>query len=241
MTRNKIDKVLPRAGAGAAEDPESAVLTVYQVVAAEVVKGNTSTGSVARPVQLDAGGRGGRPPRDLAYVTKEEAAAAAAALREPPWRALCRFLWLSGARVSEALAVTPADVDTRGNVVHLTTLKRRGRKKGQRRAVPLPASFVAELLYVATYSRRLLNEPIWPVRREQAWRRMHKALTLAGVESSRAHPHVFRHGHAIHALRSGASLDLVAANLGHASTVTTALYLRATGADVKKAYDGIDW
>jgi len=43
----------------------------------------------------------------------------------------------SGARISEALAVTPAVIDIEGGVVSIETLKRR--KRGIVRQVPLPA------------------------------------------------------------------------------------------------------
>jgi integrase len=199
-------------------------------------KSNNSTDAVV----ISAGGlpRDVKAPRDLHYITAEEAAKTAMKLRQPRWQALARFLWLSGARISEALAVRVQDIDTRSNVVHLTTLKRR---KPVRRAVPLPESDLAGLLLVAARGRLEPGDRLWPFGRVQAFRRLQTAMLRAGVRPDVCHPHAIRHGHAIHALRNGMSLELVSRNLGHANIQTTSIYLRATGADVRRAYDRINW
>ena len=54
----------------------------------------------------------------------------------PPERLFCQVLAWSGARISEALALTPAAIDIESGVVCLVTLKRR--KRGIVRQVPLP-------------------------------------------------------------------------------------------------------
>lgn len=168
--------------------------------------------------------------------------------------ALLRFLWLTGARVSEALAVRPCDLDFRSHVVVVPTLKRRQR---QVRSMPLPEAFVAELAMLAMHEGIGREARLFPWSRHHAFVLVRDALVAAGVEhrpgtrvkggpgrrrgTGRAHPHAVRHGHAIHALRHGASLDIVARALGHASVATTSEYLKATAEDVRLFYDRIAW
>jgi integrase/recombinase XerD len=194
------------------------------------------------------------------YVTEEEANRAADLLADAGRVGRCmfiRFLWLTGARVSEALAVRPRDLDVRTHLVELRTLKRgRPPELAPVRTLPLPPSYLASLLYLATLDRTPPDAPLWPWCRSHAFRVVRDALVAVGVEhrpgdgvggkswgrkrgTGRAHPHAFRHGHAIHALRAGVSLDIVARALGHASVTTTSGYLKATAADVRGAYGGI--
>lgn len=233
MGGNKIGKVLPGLAPGPNDGPGTALVPFEGGEVVRRTESNITRGNVAPPGPE----RTGRVARDLQYVTREQVKAAVATLPEQRWRALVRFLWLSGARVSEALAVTVGDIDTRTNVVHLTTLKR----QGHRRAVPLPQTFVAELLYLAAVDRRELGERLWTVRREQVFKRVQAALLSISAKRSVAHPHALRHGHAIYAIRRGASLDLIAANLGHASTETSSHYLQATASDVAAKWAEMDW
>ncbi len=80
-----------------------------------------------------------------------------------------------------------------------------------------------------------------PWKRCQAHVLVRGALMAAGVERPRAHPHALRHGHAVHALTNGAPLNVVQRTLGHSSIITTSVYLRVTGEDIRRFYSGIDW
>lgn len=181
----------------------------------------------------------GDASRGVRKVTPEEVARAIASCRKARHRAFVRTLWLTGARVSEALAIRPQDLDPQKNTIALPTLKRR---KEAWRVVPVPAAFVAELLYVAATHGVHPEGQIFPFGRTWAWRFVSRALVKAGVESRRARPHALRHGHAVHALEGGMSLHLVSQNLGHANVATTgARYLVGTAADRRAAYDKINW
>jgi integrase len=98
--------------------------------------------SKGEPKSLEYGAAGavpGRPPAELA--------------------ALIGFLWATGARISEALAVTPGSFDVEQSTVRLPTLKRRrkdgtGRLKTAARVVPLPPKYLAEVLAVIVRQRQ---------------------------------------------------------------------------------------
>lgn len=170
----------------------------------------------------------------------------AIALAEPSTGALVAFLWATGARISEALAVTPADLEVTRRMVRLPTLKRRrkdgrGRLVTAARVVPVAGHHLARVLGHVVASARAPGARIWPIGRQHAWRLVTGALRAAGVEPRRARPHALRHGHAVHAVTAGVPLNLLQRQLGHASIVTTAIYLRVTGQDVREAYDRTSW
>jgi integrase/recombinase XerD len=173
------------------------------------------------------------------YVTLDEVHRAADALeRRPEVRALLLGLWYTGARISEILSVTVADVDFRAKLVRLPTLKR---KKPTVRTVPLPESYLGELAVYLTTSGLKTGDRLFPWSRVRAFELVQAALLAAGVERGRAKPHALRHGHAIHALAGGAPLNVVQRALGHALVSTTSVYLAVTGEDVRRYYGGIDW
>jgi len=193
------------------------------------------------------------------HVTLEEVRAALEGERDLRRRALIWFLWRTGARVSEALALSVDDINTHASTVRLVTLKRHlelgEAPKG--RTLPVRPDLLAELAKViAAYgvggqrlssSRRLRGRYdvggrlVWPWTRQHAFRIVRDALMRAGVERARAHPHVLRHGHAVHAVRNRTPLNAVQAQLGHASLVTTNRYVHASGEDLREAYEVADW
>lgn len=188
------------------------------------------------------------------YVRREEVAAAVAAWPERTpnaWggfrrykgdaereRAWIRFLWLTGARISEARAALVSDVDFGAKVVNLRTLKRR---RDERRAVPLPAEFIGELGVMCGRLRLARDAPLWPWQNRRAYGIVRGALLLAGVEPERAHPHALRHGHAMNALAGGAGINDVQIVLGHSSLMTTTRYTRASAEDIKRSYSRVEW
>jgi len=60
--------------------------------------------------------------------------------------------------------------------------------------------------------------------------------TKAGKEKKRISPRAFRHGHAVHALKSGVDIRAVQKQLGHGLIETTMQYLRIVEDNVAEAY-----
>jgi integrase/recombinase XerD len=188
-----------------------------------------------------AGGEG-EPP---AGVTPEEVDRACRHLEgKPRVRALVRFLWVTGARVSEALGAVVADLDFRQKTVRLVTLKRGGKdktKKATRRVLPVPGDVLGDVAMLINLHKLESGARVFPWSRQRAFELVRDAFMAIGTDRSLCHPHAIRHGHALHALRNGTPLNIIQRVLGHASIVTTSQYLRATGQDVAREYGRFTW
>jgi len=153
---------------------------------------------------------------------------AKAAYRAPlEVRLFCLVLSLSGGRISEILALTPAAIDLDSGVANIITLKRR--KRGIVRQVPLPQNVLGEL-NEAFHLRRNQRHPdsayrrIWKWSRTTAWRRVKEVMAAANVAGSAATPKGLRHAFGVHAFQSLVPPHLVQRWLGHASLRTTSIY-----------------
>ena len=140
--------------------------------------------------------------------------------------------FLTGARVSEILALTPAAIDIESGAITIQTLKRR--KPGIVRQVPLPRDVLIGLSRVFRLRQRL-HDPhlasarLWKWSRTTAWRYVKTVMAMAGVISTAAMPKGLRHGFGVHAIQSNVPAHLVQRWLGHAKIETTAIYLDVTG------------
>jgi integrase/recombinase XerD len=150
----------------------------------------------------------------------------------PELRTFCRVLSYTGARMSEVLALTPAQIDTSARMVVLECLKKR--RRGVYRAIPLPAAILDELDRVHNLSDDA-NHPdfryrrLWPWCRTIAWRRIKEAMAVANVVGPQASPKGLRHGFAVTALQGGVPITMVKRWLGHARLSTTEIYAEAIG------------
>jgi integrase len=144
----------------------------------------------------------------------------------------CIVLSLSGGRLSEVLALTPAALDIDSGVANITTLKRR--RRGLVRQVPLPRQVLGEL-NAAFHLRRQQRHPtsacrrIWRWSRTTAWRRVKEVMAAANITGPSAMPKALRHSFGVHAFRSLVPPHLVQRWLGHASLRTTAIYADVMG------------
>ncbi len=173
------------------------------------------------------------------YVELAEVQAARAADGVPQSaRVLVGFLWATGARISEAIALRVRDLDTREQMATLVTLKRRKRTT---RRVPVQPLYFAEVLGWIYERKAAGDDLVFPWKRRNASYLVKRALVAAGVEDERAHPHALRHGHAIHALKNGVGVNYIQRMLGHASISSTSIYLRVTAADIREAHRGVEW
>ena len=143
-------------------------------------------------------------------------------------RALLELMYATGLRVSEAAALTSAQVRIAEG--YLTVLG----KGGKERVVPIgTAAREALAAYLADERPRLArgrSSPFVfvraggkPLSRQAIWKLVGKRAGGAGI-AKRVTPHTLRHTFATHLLGGGADLRVVQALLGHADVGTTQIY-----------------
>jgi site-specific recombinase XerD len=177
----------------------------------------------------------------LGFLSRPEVEAILAAADLATWTGrrdhlLFAFLYNTGARISEALQVTPADLQNR-----VVRLRGKGRKQ---REVPLWRQTWRELQRWCRDNQIGLSQPIFGNRerkslsRREAARRL--ALTLPraclacpSLRNRDITLHSWRHTCAMHLLQAGVAIEIIALWLGHEQLSTTHGYLEAD-LDMKK-------
>lgn len=174
------------------------------------------------------------PHRPAEVLTAEEVRRliAAASPKAPTGirnRALIAVLYRSGLRLGEALALYPKDVDVAGGTV--TVLHGKG---DRRRTVGMdPGALALVERWLATRERLGIprRRPIFCTLTgaglDDSYVRhlMPRLAARAGIDK-RVHAHGLRHTHAAELAGEGLAMNLVQAQLGHASLATTDRYLR---------------
>ena len=143
-------------------------------------------------------------------------------------------LRFTGARIGEVLRLNDKiDIDFRNAEIRLITLKRHNpNKKGQFRFVPVPQSVTSEIAtYLAEYPEQ--RGKTFHLDQGNFRKVFYKICDQAEIPKELAHPHILRHSRAIEMLRCGVPVTIVQDLLGHSSLVTTAIYLRISGQEVK--------
>ncbi|MDF1874529.1 tyrosine-type recombinase/integrase [Sulfurimonas sp. SAG-AH-194-I05] len=141
--------------------------------------------------------------------------------------ALILFLYATGTRISECLAMTRNDID--GEWLYIRHAK--GEKE---RVVPIAkASRVAIDTYLKNFPKE--KEYVWcnykgdKLSRISAYKICKKYLGVS--------PHVLRHSYATALISGGADLRVVQELLGHASLLTTQVYTHIQRQDLKNTVD----
>src|SRR3954468_25039231 len=168
------------------------------------------------------------------YLTEDERRAFLAAAAKAPRevRTFCGVLHATGCRISEALALTPQQVDLSGRVVVFESLKKR--KRGVYRAVPVPPDLLDALDLVhgvrEAQRRGQAKALLWSWSRMTAYRQVQEIIAAAGIPGGpHACPKGLRHGFGVQAVSRGIALNMVQKWLGHAQLTTTAIYANAVG------------
>jgi site-specific recombinase XerD len=174
------------------------------------------------------------------YLNRSERARALAEMAKLP-RSQALFaltLALTGARVSEVLALTPTSFQIirtslriESGIVAIVTLKRRGHHV---REVPIPPELAAALdehfkLSAGQRDELQWGRRLWPWHRVTAWRIVKQVMRQSSISGRQACPRGLRHAFGVGSLQAGVPLNLAQRWLGHARISTTAIYAGATG------------
>jgi integrase/recombinase XerC len=144
-------------------------------------------------------------------------------------RALLDLLFHSGLRISEALALTRADIE--GDRIRV-----RHGKGNKQRTVTLTLTYGH---WEPWLEQCPTSGPIFTTGKGEAISRDYVRGLLARLKkkaglTGRVHAHAFRHGHACAAFKVTNDLAVVSRQLGHESIATTSIYLQQFAADMGK-------
>ena len=164
----------------------------------------------------------------LEYLRPDEVQRLISNCRRQEDRLLARLMFITGARVSEVLALRPQDIDYQAKRLDLPALKR---KDQSRKFVSVyDGDLLAELKEFTQGKAR--DKPIFGISRQVVYMRLAMLGHRLGFEG-RVHPHLFRHSMAINWSKSGGNLQLLQRQLGHKSFATTVdMYQRFQTSDI---------
>ena len=156
-------------------------------------------------------------------------------------RALLEFLYATGARVAEAVALDQIDLDLDDGTALLTG------KGGKQRMVPVGShavtavgAWLPDRLSLRRTGRDpgavFLNARGSRLTRQGVFGIVRKAARKAGLPPDRVSPHVLRHSMATHMVEGGADLRSVQELLGHASITTTQIYTSVSPRHLVEVY-----
>ncbi len=185
-----------------------------------------------------------RTPRRLPTVlAPEELRRLFDVARDPKHKALLMTLYGAGLRLSEALALKPADIDGGRMLIHVRLGK--GTGGGKDRMVKLSPQLLAVLREYWRVNRPTSwlfprrSDPDRPMEDGTAYRAVVRAARRAGI-TRRVSPHTLRHSYATHLLDAGTDLRTIQLLLGHRNLKTTSLYVHVSQARLNGAASPLD-
>ncbi len=176
---------------------------------------------------------------DVTQILDSIAVDTPAGLRD---RAILEFLYSTGARISEVVALDVDDLHFAQDAV--VRLFGKGSKE---RVVPVGTYAQKAVSDYLVRSRPglaakgkgipalFLNQRGGRLSRQSVWLMLSKAAERAGL-SIDVSPHTLRHSFATHLLEGGADVRVVQELLGHASVTTTQIYTKVSVDSLREAY-----
>jgi len=180
-----------------------------------------------------------RPSYKLPVVLdREEAQRVIGLMRFPPVRICATMMYSCGLRISEALGLEVADIDSARMVVMV-----RAGKGNKDRHVPLPQRTL-ELLrdYWRVYRpqiRLLVIKDGRPLTYESVRYFLKDAVRQSGI-AKRISCHTLRHSYATNLMEQGLDVRVIQGLLGHRSLKTTTLYLHMTQNVMQSVQDAVN-
>lgn len=167
-------------------------------------------------------------------LSVEETIELLASIDHPRYRVLLTTIYATGLRLSEALALRAADIDSKRMVVRV----RQGKGKKDR-YVPLP-SLLLEMLRAYWRREHLrdllfphLSDPSRPADPTGVQRYLQRLMAKAGW-AKKVTPRTLRHCYATHLIEQGTSTRVVQVLLGHSNVHTTETYTHVSPSTLGK-------
>jgi integrase/recombinase XerD len=180
------------------------------------------------------------PKRLPTVLSPEELRRLFEVARDVKHKALLMTLYGAGLRISEALALKPADIDSGQMLIHV-----RLGKGSKGRIVKLSAQLLEVLrdYWRAQHPKTWLfpqtTNPDRSMESGTAARIMQRTARRAGI-TRRVSPHTLRHSYATHLLDGGCDLRTIQVLLGHCNLKTTARYVHVSQARLSAAVSPLD-
>jgi site-specific recombinase XerD len=155
---------------------------------------------------------------------------------------------MTGLRVSEAVTLRPMDIEEGGLRIYGKRKPRTEKEmkinaeahKKRMRIVQIPL-IMRHWLVNFIFEKKLCSEhPIFPFTTTRAYQIIVKYSEKAKIQR-KIHPHMFRHGFAVHYLNKTHSINSLQQLLGHTNLKTTSIYLKLTSADIQRMVDSVEW
>jgi len=147
---------------------------------------------------------------------------------------MIEFMWLTGGRIGDIIKVKKSDFEWPTNTLNLWTHKRR-----KLVAITLEPEQINELdMYIRRWDNQT-RKLLFHITRQQAWR----MIRMYGLKMNiQLHPHMFRHGLALHLMNQDVPIPVISARLGHSNIqITMQTYMKVTPQIQRKALEGIQW
>jgi integrase len=146
----------------------------------------------------------------------------------------CAVLALTGARISEVLALTPERIDDANCAISFKTLKQR--THGTNRVIPVPRKLLKFLELVHHYRNAQCDtnragERLWTWSRTTAWRRVKAVMLAASVPRHISTSRSVRHAFGAKAVMKDVNLAMIKRWLGHRRIETTTIYTTVIGTE----------
>lgn len=182
-----------------------------------------------------------RLPRPVTEMQAQEIVSLASDSLQDSWiglrdEALFTVLYGAGLRISEALALTRADILRHDRI----TVTGKGNKQRNVPLLPIVRTAVEKYLAACPYALKddvpvfvgMRGETLNPAVAQRSLRSLRRQLGLPETVT----PHALRHSFATHLLASGADLRSLQELLGHSSLSTTQLYTKVDAQQLSATY-----
>jgi site-specific recombinase XerD len=172
-------------------------------------------------------------------LSAEEVAAFLAALPNLKYRVIATTAYATGLRISETLALQPADIDAKRMMVHV----RDGKGNKERYVMLSPKLLTILREYYKTYRPKTwlfpggkAGQPLTKRTVARAFRAARRALP----GDKKITPHTMRHTFATHLLDAGVNIRIIQMLLGHGSLRSTARYTHVAQSTVASTPSPLD-